>query len=96
MCWLSFNCFFLDEGYSSIGGFMGGFGGGGGGYVTIGSIGVIVGSGGDVVDECGLRFLFVMRYYICLMRLFLFKYRVVFEEKVSEIGFLLRYILFFL
>lgn len=64
---------------------MGGFGGGGGGYVIIGSIGVIVGSGGDVVDECGLCFLFVMRYYICLMRLLFFKYRVVLEERVKFI-----------
>lgn len=63
---------------------MGGPGGGGGGYATTGSIGATAGSGGDAVDECGLRFLLAMRHHTCLMRSLPPKHRAVLEEKVSE------------
>lgn len=65
---------------------MGGPGGGGGGYATTGSIGATAGSGGDAVDECGLRFLLAMRHHTCLMRSLPPKHRAVLEEKVSETG----------
>lgn len=67
---------------------MGGPGGGGGGYATTGSIGATAGSGGDAVDECGLRFLLAMRHHTCLMRSLPPKHRAVLEEKVSETGLL--------
>ncbi|KAJ7385422.1 hypothetical protein OS493_016506 [Desmophyllum pertusum] len=70
-----------DESYSSIGGLMGGPGGGGGGYATTGSIGATAGSGGDAVDECGLRFLLAMRHHTCLMRSLPPKHRAVLEER---------------
>lgn len=62
---------------------MGGPGGGGGGYATTGSIGATAGSGGDAVDECGLRFLLAMRHHTCLMRSLPPKHRAVLEEKVT-------------
>ena len=62
---------------------MGGPGGGGGGYATTGSIGATAGSGGDAVDECGLRFLLAMRHHTCLMRSLPPKHRAILEEKVS-------------
>ena len=65
---------------------MGGPGGGGGGYATTGSIGATAGSGGDAVDECGLRFLLAMRHHTCLMRSLPPKHRAALEEKVSESG----------
>ena len=61
---------------------MGGPGGGGGGYATTGSIGATAGSGGDAVDECGLRFLLAMRHHTCLMRSLPPKHRAILEEKV--------------
>lgn len=64
---------------------MGGPGGGGGGYATTGSIGATAGSGGDAVDECGLRFLLAMRHHTCLMRSLPPKHRAVLEEKVGRI-----------
>lgn len=67
---------------------MGGPGGGGGGYATTGSIGATAGSGGDAVDECGLRFLLAMRHHTCLMRSLPPKHRAVLEEKVSATGLL--------
>lgn len=73
-----------DESYSSVGGLMGGPGGGGGGYATTGSIGATAGSGGDAVDECGLRFLLAMRHHTCLMRSLPAKHRAVLEEKVIK------------
>lgn len=83
---LIFNYFLRssDESYSSIGGLMGGPGGGGGGYATTGSIGATAGSGGDAVDECGLRFLLAMRHHTCLMRSLPAKHRAVLEEKVIK------------
>lgn len=71
---------------------MGGPGGGGGGYATTGSIGATAGSGGDAVDECGLRFLLAMRHHTCLMRSLPPKHRAVLEEKVSETGLSPRHI----
>lgn len=71
---------------------MGGPGGGGGGYATTGSIGATAGSGGDAVDECGLRFLLAMRHHTCLMRSLPPKHRSVLEEKVSETGLSPRHI----
>lgn len=62
---------------------MGGPGGGGGGYATTGSIGATAGSGGDAVDECGLRFLLAMRHHTCLMRSLPPKHRAVLEERVK-------------
>ena len=60
-------CFvFVAKG--GVTGFMGGPSGGGGGYATTGSIGATEGSGGDAVDECGLRFLLAMRHHTCLLR----------------------------
>lgn len=76
-------CFPSDESYHSIGGLMGGPGGGGGGYATTGSIGATAGSGGDAVDECGLRFLLAMRHHTCLMRSLPPVHRAALEEKVS-------------
>ena len=76
-------CFSSDESYHSIGGLMGGPGGGGGGYATTGSIGATAGSGGDAVDECGLRFLLAMRHHTCLMRSLPPVHRAALEEKVS-------------
>ncbi|XP_068740234.1 dmX-like protein 2 [Montipora capricornis] len=70
-----------DESYPTIGGLMGGPGGGGGGYATTGSIGATAGSGGDAVDECGLRFLLAMRHHTCLMRSLPPKHRAILEEK---------------
>ena len=64
---------------------MGGPGGGGGGYATTGSIGATAGSGGDAVDECGLRFLLAMRHHTCLMRSLPPKHRAVLEERVNSI-----------
>lgn len=87
--------YIADESYHSIGGLMGGPGGGGGGYATTGSIGATAGSGGDAVDECGLRFLLAMRHHTCLMRSLPPKHRAVLEEKViwrwgqSRLGFFL-------
>ena len=65
---------------------MGGPGGGGGGYATTGSIGATAGSGGDAVDECGLRFLLAMRHHTCLMRSLPPKHRAVLEEKVRAMS----------
>ena len=73
-----------DESYHSVGGLMGGPGGEGGGYATTGSIGATAGSGGDAVDECGLRFLLAMRHHTCLMRSLPPKHRATLEEKVRE------------
>lgn len=67
---------------------MGGPGGGGGGYATTGSIGATAGSGGDAVDECGLRFLLAMRHHTCLMRSLPPKHRAVLEERVKFIVYL--------
>eukprot|EP00794_Sanderia_malayensis_P010274 gene10274-11329_t len=41
---------------------------GGGGYATTGAIGASAGSGGDVVDDCGLKFLLAMRHHTTLIR----------------------------
>ena len=68
---------------------MGGPGGGGGGYATTGSIGATAGSGGDAVDECGLRFLLAMRHHTCLMRSLPPKHRAILEEKVINMTVLL-------
>ncbi|EDO42278.1 predicted protein, partial [Nematostella vectensis] len=69
------------DGIGAVGGLMGGPGGGGGGYATTGSIGATAGSGGDVVDECGLRFLLALRHHTCLMRSLPLMQRAVLEEK---------------
>ena len=65
-------------------GFMGGPSGGGGGYATTGSIGATEGSGGDTVDECGLRFLLAMRHHTCLLSSLPLVPRSQLERKVSR------------
>ena len=75
--------YFKGESYHSGGGMIGGPGRGGGGYATTGSVGATVGSGGDVVDECGLRFLLAMRHHTCLMRSLPPAHRAALEARVS-------------
>ena len=72
---------------------MGGPGGGGGGYATTGSIGATEGSGGDAVDECGLRFLLAMRHHTCLLRSLPLVPRAKLEQKVGM--FWRLYLIFF-
>lgn len=69
---------------------MGGPGGGGGGYATTGSIGATEGSGGDAVDDCGLRFLLAMRHHTCLLRSLPLAQRAQLERKVCFTSFSVR------
>jgi len=75
---------------------MGGPGGGGGGYATTGSIGASAGSGGDAVDDCGLRFLLAMRHHTCLIRSLPPLQRAVIEEKVIFTSDLSVFMIYFL
>ena len=55
---------------------------GGGGYATTGAIGATAGSGGDVVDDCGLKFLLAMRQHTTLLRSLPMGHRASLENKV--------------
>lgn len=55
---------------------------GGGGYATTGSIGATAGSGGDAVDDCGLKFLLALRQHTTLLRSLPHGHRASLEDKV--------------
>ena len=55
---------------------------GGGGYATTGAIGATAGSGGDVVDDCGLKFLLAVRQHTTLLRSLPPGHRASLEDKV--------------
>ena len=55
---------------------------GGGGYATTGAIGATAGSGGDAVDDCGLKFLLAVRQHTTLLRSLPLGHRASLEVKV--------------
>ena len=71
---LSVHLYILDEKLSHWAG--------GGGYATTGAIGATAGSGGDVVDDCGLKFLLAVRQHTTLLRSLPLGHRASLEDKV--------------